>query len=449
MAVAVIKDDRVIYLKGFGVLEAGGNAPVTPDTLFQIASTSKAFTTTAMAMLVDEKKMSWDDPVRKHVDYFHLSDSCADSLVTLRDVVSHRTGLSRHDELWDYGPWTREEVIRRIGGVELSKPFRSAYQYQNIMFMTAGEAVAGAAGMPWEQFVKTRIFEPLGMKRSVISESDWTRSERASSHRYDAKKQTFTPRSTNDYASLGPAGSIKSSARDLAQWVRFQLNEGMIDGKRLLSADALKETWKPQTVINETSTSDDNPVTNINTYGLGWRVQDYRGQMLVSHGGALNLYRAQVALLPQHKAGVVVLTNTNRGYGIIALRNAILDALIGKEKRDWNAHFLAREQSLDERSLESKQENEGKRHKNTKPSRELASYAGKYNSEAYGPLTVTVDNDRLVIDWTRLRLPLVHHHYDTFAAVLDEEDIDELVTFTLGSDGEVKSVLIFGQVFVK
>ena len=250
-------------------------------------------------------------------------------------------------------------------------------------------------------------------------------------------------------ASGAPRSSIKSSARDLAQWVRFQLNEGMVDGKRLISADALKETWKPQTVITEAATADDNPETSINTYGLGWRVQDYRGQLLVSHGGALNLYRAQVALLPQQKAGIVVLTNTNRGYGIIALRNALLDAFIGKERRDWNAHFLTREKTLDNRSLVTKQERETKRHKDTKPSRELSAYAGTYSNASYGPLSVSVDKDRLVVDWTRLRIPLVHHHYDTFAAVIDEEDIDELVTFTLGPDGDVKSVKLFGEEFAK
>src|SRR5436305_9323602 len=163
LAVAIVKDDRVVLARGYGVKELGGSAPVTDETLFQIASTSKAFTTTAMAMLVDEKKMSWDDPVRQHVVYFHLDDACADAGVTLRDIVSHRTGLSRHDELWDNSGLSREEVIRAIGHVKLAKPFRSAYQYQNIMFMAAGEAVEHASGMSWDDFVRTRIVRPLQM----------------------------------------------------------------------------------------------------------------------------------------------------------------------------------------------------------------------------------------------------------------------------------------------
>lgn len=441
MAVAVVKDDKVIYSRGFGV---------TPDTLFQIASTSKAFTTTAMAILVDEKKMSWDDPVRKHIPYFRLADACADSLVTLRDIVSHRTGLKRHDALWDYGTWSREEVVRRIGSVSLTKPFRSEYQYQNVMFMAAGEAVAAASGMSWEKYVQTRIFEPLGMKNTVIAESEWARAERAPAHRYDTESQSIRPFQPNPYESLGPAGSIKSSARDLAQWVRFQLNGGSLDGKRLLSEAALKETWKPHTLLPQDETAKgDNPETHINAYGLGWRVQDYRGELLVSHGGALNFYRAQVALLLEHRAGVVVLTNVNRGYAIIGLRNALLDILIGGERRDWNAYFLAHDRKLEEKAAKSKREREAKRHRATKPSREVAAYAGTYSNDAYGDVTITVENDALVFSWQRLRLPLAHYHFDTFSAVSEEAEVDEQITFQLGADGEVRAMMLFGEEFKK
>ena len=450
MAVAVVKDDRVIYAKGFGVRDLTAGGPVTHDTLFQIASTSKAFTTTAMAMLVDQDRMEWDDPVREHIPYFRLSDPCADSLVTLRDIVSHRTGLKRHDELWDYTTWSREEIVRRAGAVDLTRPFRTTYQYQNIMFMAAGEAVASAAGMPWDRFVAERIFTPLGMKNSVIAEAEWERMDRATSHRYDPADKTFRSWPTHAYESLGPAGSIKSSARDLAQWVRFQLAGGTIDGRRLLSEKALKETWKPHTVLPASSESlEDNPETHINTYGLGWRVQDYRGELLVSHGGALNFHRAQVAFLPELNAGVVVLTNVNRGYGIIGLRNALLDHLIGEETRDWNAYFLEREKKLDDESAKSKKEREAKRHRDTRPSRALSAYAGTYSNPAYGDVEVSLAGDDLVLSWQRLRMPLTHYHYDTFSAVDEAEDVDERITFTLGSDGEVRALALFGEQFTK
>src|SRR5713226_3843387 len=240
LAVAVVQNDRVVFLKAYGVKEAGKNDPVTPDTLFQIGSTTKAFTTAAMAMLADEKKIDWDDPVRKHVDYFHLADPCADALVTLRDIVAHRAGLSRHDELWDNSPWSRQEIIRRTGNVKLTKPLRSIYQYNNIMFMTAGEVVANAAKTSWDDFVRTRIFEPLGMTHTRTAFADWAPSDHATGHRY--ARGAFSVQPALDDTNVAPAGSIKSSARDMAQWLRFQLANGVIDGKRLISEDALNET---------------------------------------------------------------------------------------------------------------------------------------------------------------------------------------------------------------
>src|SRR5438105_13139354 len=222
LAVAIVQNDHVVYMKGFGVRELGKPDPVTPDTLFEIASTTKAFTATALAMLVDQKKLDWDDPVRKYVDYFHLADPCADSLVTVRDIVSHRTGLSRHDELWDYTEWPREKLIRSIGSVKLSKPFRSAYQYQNIMFALAGEVVASASKTPWETFVRNNIFEPLGMKNTRVSMAEWNASAHATAYRYDHVNNRVIPETMTDYSSIAPAGTIKSSVRDMAQWLRFQ-----------------------------------------------------------------------------------------------------------------------------------------------------------------------------------------------------------------------------------
>jgi CubicO group peptidase (beta-lactamase class C family) len=449
-AVAVVKDDRLIHLKGYGVRELGG-APVTPDTVFQLASTSKAFASAAMAALVDDKKMKFDDPVRRHVDYFRLGDPCADSMVTMRDIVSHRTGLSRHDEMWDYAPWTREEILHRVGQVALSKPFRSAYQYQNIMFMAATEAVESASGQEFEAFMRARFFEPLGMNNTVISEGAWQHAaNRAISYSYNPKTNVYKPANTSPYETLGGAGSIKSSARDMAQWVRFQLNDGTIDGRRLVSESSLRETKTPHTILPfDDSTREDSPETNINTYAMGWRVQDYRGELLVSHGGALNSFRAQVAMLPKQKVGIVVLTNFNQGYGGISIRNEILDLYLTGADRNWNAHYQGVVDRSDARAEKRKLEREAKRHRDTKPSRELAAYAGTYESPAYGPITVAVENDALTMKWYRLTLPMTHYHFDTFHAVNEDEEIDERITFALDDSGEVKSFELFGETFRK
>lgn len=441
MSVAIVENDRVVYLKGFNA---------TPDTLFQIGSCTKAFTTTAMAMLVDEKKMSWDDPVRKYLEYFHLSDPCADSMVTLRDIVSHRTGLSRHDEIWDFTAQTREQVIRDMAFVKLTKPLRSAYQYNNIMFMTAGETVASAAKMPWGDFVKTRIFDPLGMTETAISEADWLRSNHVIGYRWDPAHGAVVPESMQPYESLAPAGDIKSSARDMAQWIRFQLGDGTIDGKKLVSPEALGETRTPQMLLqNDETTRGENPETSINTYAMGWRVQDYRGALLVSHGGALNGFRTQVDLLPKQKAGLVVLANIGRGYAVIALRNALLDMLLSAPATDWNAYYLALDAKSRADELKKKQERDAKRHQGTKPSRELAAYAGTYENPAYGPAVVSVVGDHLVLTYGRLTMPMTHYHFDTFSVVNEEEEIDDLVPFALGTDGEVTKLTLFGEEFAK
>ena len=448
-AIAIVQNDRVVYVKGYGSKDTSGTDPVGPDTLFQIASTSKAFTTAAMAMLVDEKKLSWDDPVRQHVGYFHLSDPCADAAVTLRDIVSHRTGLTRHDELWDNSPLSREEVIRRMGFVDLTRPFRTAYQYQNIMFITAGEAVANASGMSWDEFVRTRLFVPLAMTRTFTSDAQWEKdTDRAAGHRWDAARNQVLPQRPIDTQTLGAGGAIKSTARDMANWVRFQLADGFFNNHRYVSAEAIAETKMPQTVIRlENATRDSNPETSLISYAMGWVVQDYRGELLVSHSGSLNGFRTHVNLFPKRGIGFVILLNAGRSMAAVALRNSLADMLNGKAARDWNAYYLMLDGRANEKEKKAKEERLAKRRPGTTPSHPLADYAGTYQSPAYGPATVTLVNGQLVLEWSRITVPLTHWHYDTFAAESEIDDLDEMVSFGTGGDGMVKTLTIFGQTF--
>src|SRR5262245_28425018 len=243
-AVVVVRGDEVVYLKGFGVSDVGSKRPVTPDTIFAIGSTTKAFVTAAMAILADEGKMSWDDPVRKHLPYFRLSDPLANENVTMRDLVTHRTGLIRHDMLWYGSPWGREEIIKRIGYVPLSFGFRTTFQYQNIMFLTAGQAVGAASGGTWEEFTQKRIFDPLGMKSANFSA---LKAEKAPDHasphsKHAGKIEVIKWRNIDN---IGPALSINASARDLSNWVRLHLNDGVFDGKQLISSENLREMQTP------------------------------------------------------------------------------------------------------------------------------------------------------------------------------------------------------------
>jgi CubicO group peptidase (beta-lactamase class C family) len=447
MAVAIVVDDKVVFARGYGIEEIGKTTPVTLDTLFEIASTTKAFTATAVAMLVDEKKLDWDDPVRKHLPWFHVADPNTDALITVRDLVSHRTGLGRHDELWDETDWPREELLRRVTSMPPARPIRTGYIYNNLMFVAAGEVAGAAAKSTWEDFIRTRIFTPLGMTHSRISFAEWNAADHAASHHWDAINGQAVIQPFMNYDAIAPAGTIKSSARDMAQWLRFQLAGGVIDGKRLISEGALDETHMPQLVLRrDTSSRETSPETNVSSYAMGWNVSDYRGEMLLAHAGALNGFRTQVALLPFRHAGVAVMTNVGRGLAVISVRNAVLDKLLGGATRDWNALLLAADHKADDREAAAKIEREAKRKLDTHPSHDLAAYAGTYESSGYGTVTIALEGSTLVLHWSRTTMPLTHWHYDTFRAVDAANGYDELVTFNLDTTlGTVKSLTFFNQ----
>lgn len=459
VAVAIVRGDEVVYMKGFGVRELGGKKPVTPDTVFAIASTSKAFTATGIAMLVDDGKMAWDDPVRKHVEFFHLADPLADQQVTLRDLVCHRTGLSRNDLLWYHSAWDREEIIRRIGRVKLTQSFRSMYQYQNIMYATAGYAVGRASNSTWEEFTRKRIFEPLGMTGASFST---TMAEKAADHATPHRKTKEGKPEKIAWRNLdnaGPAGSINAGVRDLSKWLRFQLGDGTFEGKRLLSAKQLAELHSPQMVIPmdgptgvPSFSKAMNPETNLMCYGLGWVIQDYRGQLLLSHGGSIDGFRAQVALVPKAKLGMVILSNFGRTQMPEALRNNLVDLLLGLEKKDWNAHYLAQVKKLEAEQKKRDEERDAKQHKDTKASRELSNYAGAYEEAGYGIARITLESGGLALEWSKFKCRLEHFHYDTFKLYDDalKEDSplhNQLAVFTLGADGDVTTLTLVGQEF--
>jgi CubicO group peptidase (beta-lactamase class C family) len=442
VAVVVVRDDEVVYLKGHGVKERGKADPVTPDTLFPLASCTKAFTTTAMAMLVDEGKMKWDDPVRKHVEFFRLADPLADGQVTLRDLVTHRTGLAGHDYLWYQAPWPLDESIRRVGRVKLDHPFRTTFDYQSITFAAAGRAVGTAAQTTWAEFVRRRLFEPLGMAHACCTTDGAEKaSDRASPHRRDARGQVHVI-PWYRMAEPNPAGSITASAADLAKWVRFQLGDGTFAGKRLVSAAGLAETHTPQTVIRlEGITKDLHPDTLQMSYGMGWVVQDYRGHLLVSHAGAIDGFRAHVTLVPRARLGIVLLNNLHQTRMNLAVSNSLVDLLLGLPRKDWNAHVAAQMRKLEEANEQRLRERNARRHHGTRPSRELSAYAGTYEEPAYGTLRVALERGVLVWRWGNFSGRLEHFHYDTFLSQGDALGGPQVV-FTLGADGEVARVRV-------
>lgn len=322
MAIAIVKDDQIILARGFGQRDIELDLPATKDTLFAIGSSSKAFTSTLIGMLVDEGVMRWDDPVRKHLPQFHLKDPAADEKTAIRDLLCHRTGLTRTDLAWASGEATRDEILQAIAAAEPVTPFREAFHYNNVMFLAAGEAAAHAAKTDWDALVRDRIFRPLGMSSTT---TDFAKANGdpllSKGYVWDGDKAAFKRLPMRDLHNIAPAGAINSTALDMAQWVRLQLGRGEIDGKRLVSSAAVDETWTKQITM----------AGDID-YGLGWMLHKWNGRRVVEHGGNIDGFGAEVALLPDERIGYALLTNVTATPLQSLSVNLVFDALLG----EWN-----------------------------------------------------------------------------------------------------------------
>jgi CubicO group peptidase (beta-lactamase class C family) len=448
MAVAVVRDDEVIYLRGAGVREVGKKATVTPDTLFAIGSCTKAFTATAIGLLVEDGKAGWDDPVRKHVSFFQLSDPLADRDVTLRDLLCHRTGLSRHDLLWYHAPWPVEETVRRMAHLKPDAAFRSEYRYNNLAYLTAGLAIGSAAGMPWQQFVQQRLLDPLGMKSTVFTRSVLLKSpDHALPHRRDRKGQNQPLAWWDDDGQVRASGSMKSSVRDLAQWVRLQLNEGKVGDKQVVPRQILAETHTPQIVQPLDAERERVVGTTQLSYGLGWHISDYRGRLLLEHAGAVDGFRARILLVPRDHIGVVLLTNIEEMGIVQATGNMLLDHLLKAPRYDWHRPNLNRRKEAEEAQVRREDNLKKDRVQGTKPSHELEAYTGTYRDPAYGAVRIAKEEGRLVLTWSSFRAPLSHYHYDTFLAEGDSRLGGELLVFSLTAGGDVGGLRFLGRDF--
>ncbi|MDE3135273.1 MAG: serine hydrolase [Acidobacteriota bacterium] len=446
-AVAIVHGQSVVYMKGFGVRDIRTGEPVTPDTLFDIGSCTKAFTSAAVAMLVDEGKMRWDGRVRDYVPFFHLYDPLADEYVTMRDLLSHRTGVPGTDLLWYGAPYTREEIVRRMKYAKPNAGFRARFQYQNVMFVVAGYAVGQVTGGTWDQFVERRIFDPLGMTESDTSAVQAQRSSNfADPHRQkpDGSVIKIPWRNIDD---AGPAGSINSSVRDMSKWITFQLHDGVYEGKRLVSAKNMREMHTPQMVIQPEGEIPEVffPDAKLLSYGLGWFIEDYRGHELILHPGDIDGFSAMVVLIPDLDTGYVVLVNLGNMYRQV-LSYHIADELLGLPEIDWSARYRKLRAQLETESQKQIASWESKRKRGTHPTLPLAAYAGTYDNQLYGHAEIAVDAGKLVLRFHGSSAPLEHFQYDTFISDLGLIGKNRL-TFALDADGSAAQFTIAGIKF--
>lgn len=440
VSVAVVCGDET-YVHGYGSKEMGKNDPVDAETLFAVGSVTKAFTTAAMAMLIDEGKMAWDDHPRKHVPGFSLHDPLADANVTLRDLVAHRTGLARHDCLWYNSAWSSEELLDKLPHLPLAYSFRSTYQYNNLMYMVAGLAVESAAGMPWADFVKSRILDPLGMSRSVLSVNDLAAAGNfCTPHEMKEEEVVTVPWSNVD--SVNACGSINSCARDLAHWLRFQLGDGQWQSRMLLAKERLSEMHSSQIVVPVDDPSRQLGETTMSSYCLGWNLLNYRDWTIVAHGGAIDGFNASVVLIPKAGVGVAVLSNLCQETGCWPIRNIVMDYLLGLPEKGWIGEVKAINAKNREKAKATETERAAKRVSDTQPSLDLTAYAGDYADDGYGTALVALDDGALTFSWNNHNAKLEHWHFDTFAGkyVLPDWPIPIEVLFGLDSDGSVGSL---------
>jgi CubicO group peptidase (beta-lactamase class C family) len=448
--VAIVHGDEV-YTRGYGVREIGGES-VDADTLFAGASTTKAFTATALGILVDEGKATWDDPVRKHLPHFRLNDPHADALVTLRDLLCHRTGLPRHDMLWYKSPYDRAEVLRRIGFAKLTATFRGAYQYNNICFLAAGEAIRAASGAEsWQAFLTERLTGPLGMTRTHFeSGKAAAHINIAMPHKRIKEKITQTP--FLDFDNCGPGGTINTSANDIAKWLRFQLASGITaDGTRLISEKNLKETHKPHMVAPlDEETQAKFPFLAQSSYCLGWSLQTYRGgYAFLSHGGAIDGFRSHTSLIPSEKIGISIYANLGQPF-VEHARFALFDILLGLEPKDWDTELktaLAKSKT-DEKEAEKKRREERKT--GIPCPRPLSELAGEYCDLAYGTVVIEAEKKALHLRWNNWHSPLRLQTYLTFHTMNEKDEFANVeVKFATDAVGKITTLRFLGGEFVR
>ena len=449
LSIAIVKDDRIIYSRGFGVREEGKPGKVDADTVFAIGSATKAFTAAALGMLVDETKIAWDGAVHDYMPSFELHDPYVTRNATVRDLLSHRTGVVTNGGLWYGSGFDRQEIIRRLRFQTETLGFRNQFQYQNEMFIVAGEVVSAVAGTSYDRFISTRIFEPLGMRRSNTSITGLKGlTNVASPHALiDGKAVPVEYRMIDN---VGGAGAINSSARDMAQWVRLQLAGGTFEGKQLIAPATLSEMHAGQIVPRGSA----NVMFKFSEYGLGWGVQEYRGEKIVAHSGAIDGMQSLVAMIPERKLGLVVLTNGLRTSLASAVELRVLDAFLGGPVIDHSAIMKQKDDDL-ARVAREKAAATAPPASNIAPTRlPLDRYVGTYSSDLLGDVAITLGEGKLALARPQAMAVLDHDRADMFTArwnSLSQRGIfgETPVGFTFAPDGKIATLEIGGDKFTR
>jgi CubicO group peptidase (beta-lactamase class C family) len=423
LSITVVKDDKVIFAKGYGIRELGKKDPVNTKTLFGAMSTTKAMTVAVLAMLVDEGKVNWDDKVIKHLPEFKVSDPYVTKEIKIRDLLTHNAGLGNADHLWGWTPsMPADQVVSKMQYAEPAYSFRDGFVYQNIMYLVAGRVIERVSGKSWEEFLKERLFDPLGMKNTYATYglSNGYDNRSIAHFEFDGKIQ---PISESLADGIGPAGSVWSNADDIGKWVSFMLGNTTVNGKQLLKPETHREILKPHVIVPVKDFYPTTAVTKPNwtTYGLAWFQHDYRGEMVNFHTGSLAGRTAIIGLLADKKVGVYIFGNVDHAEVRHALMYKVFDLFaFDDDSRDWSAELFTLYAGLKEKAKKAAKSVEGLRKENTKPSLPMSDYTGRYHDRFYGDVEIkSVDGKMRIVMSPEMQGDVNHWHYDTFEVSWD------------------------------
>ncbi len=447
MAIAIVKDGKTVLEKGYGVLEAGKAAKVDEHSLFAIASNTKAFIAAEIAMLVEQSKLHWDDPVQKYLPDFELYDSYVSQNATIRDLLCHRIGLGTFsgDVVWYKSNYTTEELIDRLKYVPQAFPFRSGWGYSNLMFITAGEVIKAVSGKSWSQFANTHIFRPLSMQRTLTSTNELRNTSNVATP-HKPIDGAHRPIPWVNWDNMGAAGGIISSAHDMAEWLKLQLDGGIRGADTLFTAKSQSIMWTPHNNFRVSQASRALfPSRHFNGYGLGWSLADYGGRMMASHGGGYDGMYSRVVLVPDEKLGIVVLTNGMKGISTW-LTYYVVDRYLEMEEKDWSISGLKRQREAERKDHEKLAGYSRKRITGTQPSLAYEKYLGRYESKLFGPIEVERDGKELALRFPNaphFNARLKHWHFNTFQIIWNEVHAwfnFGTVQFILNNNAEVQEL---------
>ncbi len=419
VAVGAIVGDDPVLLKGFGHRDREGGLPVTENTLFAIGSATKAFTCFALATLVDEGKLEWDKPVVNYLPGLQLYDQSATQRITARDLVTHRSGLPRHDLVWyNNQSISRSDLMQRVRYLQPSKDLREVFQYNNNMYAMAGYLLGQLTESTWEEAVRKRILEPLGMRNTNFSVHD---SQNAPDFAlpYQVHDEEIEKMSFRDIEVMGPAGSINSSVADMTRWLQVFLKRGEFGGERLLQENTIKDLISPQMAVARLPTED---LILPAGYGMGWGLSSYQGKYRVAHGGNIDGFSALVTFFPYDDLGIVVLANQNGSALPGLITNHLADRVLGVKGKNWHAEAFDRYQKGLEVEKEAEKKKETVRVPDTRTAHPIEAYAGEYHHPGYGTLSIEHADGKLSMVYNGIRTPLEHWHYDTFNGLENPDD---------------------------